>query len=63
MVDLEVTLDHGKSYHVVVLATDESGGCSMTTTVFTVDSTPPETGDMFLASPTDLVGFYNILYA
>ncbi|XP_077992165.1 uncharacterized protein LOC144446291 [Glandiceps talaboti] len=37
-------LEHGQSYTVVVIATDESAQCSLVTAPFTVDTTPPDEG-------------------
>ncbi|XP_070573759.1 uncharacterized protein [Ptychodera flava] len=46
---VEVTglhLNHKDTYSVVVMATDESGQCSMTVEDFTVDLTPPTKGNV-----------------
>ena len=48
-------LEHGKRYHIAVIATDESGGCAITSIVFMVDITPPPEGVLDLADGLGLV--------
>ena len=37
---------HGQEYHAVVIAIDQTGGCMMEMTRFTVDVTPPQQGKL-----------------
>ncbi|CAH1802680.1 unnamed protein product [Owenia fusiformis] len=45
---------HGKTYLVVVIATDESSICSMVTKEILVDATPPIPGDIIVGPPNEL---------
>ena len=52
-------LTQGKTYHVVVIATDEAGGCVDTSGVFTVDTTPPEDGHIGVGPERNMVSYVN----
>ena len=42
----DLSLEHSRSYQIVVIATDQTGGCSAAHTMFTVDTTPPLEGQL-----------------
>ena len=50
-----LNLVHGERYRVVVIATDEAGGCVYTSGVVTVDTTPPLDGHVGVGPETHLV--------
>ena len=50
-------LTQGKTYHVVVIATDEAGGCVDTYGVFTIDTTPPEVGHIGVGQERNMVRY------
>ena len=50
-----LTLVQGLTYHVLVLAVDESGGCVETSATFTVDTTPPIAGQIGVGPDNGLV--------
>ena len=52
-----LSLTQGKTYHVVVIATDEAGGCVDTSGVFTVDTTPPEDGHIGVGPERNMVSY------
>lgn len=54
-------LTQGKTYHVVVIATDEAGGCVDTSGAFTVDITPPEVGHLGVGPERDMVSYGSAL--
>ena len=51
----DIEMLQGGKYHVVVIATDEAGGCAITTETFTVDTTPPVEGTIGLLGALDMV--------
>ena len=55
-----LNLTQGKAYHVIVIATDEAGGCVYTSGVFTVDTTPPQDGHLGVGPESDMVSYANI---
>ena len=52
-----LNLTQGKAYHVIVIATDEAGGCVDTSGVFTVDTTPPQDGHLGVGPENDMVSY------
>ncbi|XP_078573994.1 uncharacterized protein LOC144860567 isoform X3 [Branchiostoma floridae x Branchiostoma japonicum] len=52
-------LQHGHTYHVVVVATDEAAQCAMALADVTIDTSPPVEGRVFVGSPGDM----NFMYA
>ena len=50
-----LNLTQGKAYHVIVIATNEAGGCVYTSGVFTVDTTPPQDGHLGVGPESDMV--------
>ena len=50
-----LNMTQGKAYHVIVIATDEAGGCVDTSGVFTVDTTPPQDGHLGVGPDSDMV--------
>ncbi|XP_066299088.1 uncharacterized protein [Branchiostoma lanceolatum] len=55
----DLDLQHGYTYHVVVVATDEAAQCAMALADVTIDTSPPEEGHVFVGSPGDM----NVMYA
>ena len=51
----DLRLVQGETYHVIVIAVDESGGCVETSGVVTVDTTPPQIGHIGVGPEYDLV--------
>ncbi|XP_078658230.1 uncharacterized protein LOC144903713 [Branchiostoma floridae x Branchiostoma belcheri] len=51
-------LQHGHTYHVVVVATDEAAQCAMALADVTIDTSPPVEGRVFVGSPGDK----NVMY-
>ena len=56
-------LVQGETYHVLVIAVDESGGCVETSGVITVDTTPPQNGHIGVGPEYDLVRHSNNYYS
>ncbi|KAI8519526.1 hypothetical protein Bbelb_027830 [Branchiostoma belcheri] len=54
-------LQHGQTYHVVVVATDEAAQCAMALTDVTIDTSPPVQGRVFVGSPGDMNVMYTAL--
>ncbi|XP_066298079.1 uncharacterized protein [Branchiostoma lanceolatum] len=54
----DLDLQHGHTYHVVVVATDEAAQCAMALADVTIDTSPPEDGHVFVGSPGDM----NVMY-
>ncbi|XP_035698714.1 uncharacterized protein LOC118431579 [Branchiostoma floridae] len=52
-------LQHGHTYHVVVVATDEAAQCAMALADVTIDTSPPVEGHVFVGAPGDM----NVMYA
>lgn len=55
-----LSLTQGKTYQVVVIATDEAGGCAVTSGVFTVDTTPPEGGHLGVGPEGYMVSYGSV---
>ncbi|XP_078658229.1 uncharacterized protein LOC144903712 [Branchiostoma floridae x Branchiostoma belcheri] len=51
-------LQHGHTYHVVVVATDEAAQCAMALADVTIDTSPPVEGRVFVGAP----GYKNVMY-
>ncbi|XP_019642103.1 PREDICTED: uncharacterized protein LOC109483513 [Branchiostoma belcheri] len=51
-------LQHGHTYHVVVVATDEAAQCAMALADVTIDTSPPVEGRVFVGAPGDK----NVMY-
>ncbi|KAI8485273.1 hypothetical protein Bbelb_370200 [Branchiostoma belcheri] len=54
-------LQHGQTYHVVVVATDEAAQCAMALADVTIDTSPPVEGRVFVGSPGDMNVMYTAL--
>ncbi|XP_019624877.1 PREDICTED: uncharacterized protein LOC109470382 isoform X2 [Branchiostoma belcheri] len=54
-------LQHGQTYHVVVVATDEAAQCAMALADVTIDTSPPVEGRVFVGSPADMNVMYTAL--
>lgn len=54
----DLSLVHGATYYVMVIAVDESGGCVETSDSVTVDTTPPQSGQIGVGPDTDMVSCF-----
>ena len=51
-----VSMEQGQTYHAVVIATDQSGGCMLEHANFSVDATPPVEGNLAIGADYGQVG-------
>lgn len=58
-----LSLVQGASYNVLVMASDESGGCAQVVGSFTVDTTPPVEGNVTIGERTTMVSQSFIYYS